>query len=146
MNNIVGLSFNESLVKNRGLWVLWIVHETHWKSKKRPVYIQKKKKERQNVDSGSVSAVPKWVLSVHLSQFGHQPMYPFLQSFRNSSHPQKQCPVSFFTSVFIVPHNKPSHLMLWGPIDPIGTIHLEKGWAYGPIPSPRIRAYLRTIS
>ena len=107
---------------------------------------KKKKKERQNADSGSVSAVPKWVLSVHLSQFGHQPMYPFLQSFRNSSHPQKQCPVSFFTSVFIVPHNKPSHLMLWGPIDPIGTIHLEKGWAYGPIPSPRIRAYLRTIS
>ena len=35
---------------------------------------------------------------------------------------------------------------LWGPIDPIGTIHLEKGWAYGPIPSPRIRAYLRTIN
>ena len=36
--------------------------------------------------------------------------------------------------------------ILWGPIDPIGTIHLEKGWAYGPIPSPRIRAYPRTIS
>ena len=116
------------------------------KAKKGQCTFKKKKKERQNVDSGSVSAVPKWVLSVHLSQFGHQPMYPFLQSFRNSSHPQKQCPVSFFTSVFIVPHNKPSHLMLWGPIDPIGTIHLEKGWAYGPIPSPRIRAYPRMIS
>ena len=35
---------------------------------------------------------------------------------------------------------------LWGPIDPIGTIHLEKGWAYGSIPSPRIRVYPRTIS
>ena len=35
---------------------------------------------------------------------------------------------------------------LWGPIDPIGTIRMGKGWAYGPIPSPRIRAYPRTIS
>ena len=35
---------------------------------------------------------------------------------------------------------------MWGPIDPIGTIHMEKGWAYSPIPSPRIRTYLRTIS
>ena len=35
---------------------------------------------------------------------------------------------------------------MWGPIDPIGTIRMGKGWAYGPIPSPRIRAYPRTIS
>ena len=35
---------------------------------------------------------------------------------------------------------------VWGPIDPIGTIRVGKGWAYGSIPSPRIRAYLRTIS
>ena len=35
---------------------------------------------------------------------------------------------------------------MWGPIDPIGTISMEKDWAYGPIPNPRIRAYLRTIS
>ena len=34
---------------------------------------------------------------------------------------------------------------MWRPIDLIGTIHMEKGWAYGPIPSPRIKAYLRTI-
>ena len=32
-----------------------------------------------------------------------------------------------------------------GTIDPIGTIRMEKGWAYGPILSPRIRAYPRTI-
>ena len=35
---------------------------------------------------------------------------------------------------------------MWGPIDPIGTIRIGKGWAYGPISSPMIRAYLRTIS
>ena len=35
---------------------------------------------------------------------------------------------------------------MWGPIDLIGTIHIGKGWAYGPIPSPRIRSYPRTIS
>ena len=35
---------------------------------------------------------------------------------------------------------------MWGPIDPIGTIRVGKGWAYGSIPSPRIRAYPRTIS
>ena len=35
---------------------------------------------------------------------------------------------------------------MWGPIDLIGTICMGKGWAYGPIPSPRIRAYPRTIS
>ena len=35
---------------------------------------------------------------------------------------------------------------MWGPIDPIGTIRMGKGWAYGPIPNPRIRAYPRTIS
>ena len=35
---------------------------------------------------------------------------------------------------------------MWGPIDPIGTIRMGKGWAYGPIPRPRIRAYSRTIS
>ena len=35
---------------------------------------------------------------------------------------------------------------LWGPIDPIGTICIRKGWAYGPIPSPRIREYPRTTS
>ena len=34
---------------------------------------------------------------------------------------------------------------VWGSIDPIGTIRMRKGWAYGPIPSLRIRAYLRTI-
>ena len=35
---------------------------------------------------------------------------------------------------------------LWGPIDPIGTIRIGKGWVYGPIPSPRIRVYPRIIS
>ena len=35
---------------------------------------------------------------------------------------------------------------MWGPIDPISTIRMGKGWAYGPISSLRIRAYLRTIS
>ena len=28
---------------------------------------------------------------------------------------------------------------MWGPIDPIGTIHMGNGWAYGPIPNPRIK-------
>ena len=31
-------------------------------------------------------------------------------------------------------------------MDPIGTIRVGKGWAYGPISSPRIRAYPRTIN
>ena len=35
---------------------------------------------------------------------------------------------------------------MWGPIDPICTIYIGKGWAYGPIPSPRIREYLRMTS
>ena len=35
---------------------------------------------------------------------------------------------------------------LWGPIDFRGTIHLEMGWACGPIPGPRIRTYPRMIS
>ena len=30
---------------------------------------------------------------------------------------------------------------MWGPIDPIGTICIENGWVYGPIPNPRIREY-----
>ena len=42
------------------------------------------------------------------------------------------------------------YMCVWGggggAIDPIGTIRMGKGWAYGPIPSPRIRAYLRTIN
>ena len=37
-------------------------------------------------------------------------------------------------------------LFLWGPIDPIGIVCIGKGWAYGPIPSPRIREYPRTTS
>ena len=35
---------------------------------------------------------------------------------------------------------------LWGPIDPIGTICIGKGWAYGLISSPRIRKYPMTTS
>ena len=35
---------------------------------------------------------------------------------------------------------------MWGSIDPIGTICIGKGCAYGPIPSPRIREYPRTTS
>ena len=35
---------------------------------------------------------------------------------------------------------------LWGPIDPIGTICIGNGWAYGPMPNPRIREYSRTTS
>ena len=35
---------------------------------------------------------------------------------------------------------------LWRPIDPIGTVRVGKDWAYGPMSSPRIRAYLRTIN
>ena len=37
-------------------------------------------------------------------------------------------------------------LIVWGPIDPIDTICIGKGWTYGPIPSPRIRKYPRTTS
>ena len=37
-------------------------------------------------------------------------------------------------------------IILWGPIDPTGTVRMGKGWAYGPTPSPRIRAYPRMIS
>ena len=33
-----------------------------------------------------------------------------------------------------------------GPIDSIGTVRVGKDWAYGPISSPRIRAYPRTIN
>ena len=36
--------------------------------------------------------------------------------------------------------------MLWGPIDPIGTIRMGKGWAYGPIPSPRIMTISEPLS
>ena len=36
--------------------------------------------------------------------------------------------------------------MLWGPINPLSTICIEKGWAYGPIPSLRIKGYPRTNS
>ena len=35
---------------------------------------------------------------------------------------------------------------MWRPIDPIGTVHMGKGWAYGPIPNSRIRTYPTTIS
>ena len=35
---------------------------------------------------------------------------------------------------------------MWGPIDPIGTTRVGKGWAHGPIPNPRIRAHPRTIN
>ena len=37
-------------------------------------------------------------------------------------------------------------MLLWGPINPLSTICIEKGWAYGLIPSPRIRGYPRTNS
>ena len=37
-------------------------------------------------------------------------------------------------------------MCVWGLIGPIGTICIGKGWAYGPIPSPRIREYPRMIS
>ena len=40
----------------------------------------------------------------------------------------------------------PPFLILWGPIDPIGTIRMGRDWAYSPIPSLRIRVYPRTIS
>ena len=36
--------------------------------------------------------------------------------------------------------------VIWGSIDPLGTICIGKGWAYGPIPSPRIKEYPRTNS
>ena len=45
-----------------------------------------------------------------------------------------------------LPHNLKQYIYMWGPIDPIGTVRMGKGWAYGPIPNPRIRAYPRTIS
>ena len=35
---------------------------------------------------------------------------------------------------------------MWGPIDPIGTVRVGKDWAYGPISSPRTRAYPRMIN
>ena len=37
-------------------------------------------------------------------------------------------------------------LILWGSIDPIGTICIGKGWAYSLIPSPNIREYSRMTS
>ena len=37
-------------------------------------------------------------------------------------------------------------IVLWGPIDPISTICIRKGWAYGPIPSPKIRECPRTTN
>ena len=46
----------------------------------------------------------------------------------------------------ILPPPKNSQMIMWGPIDPIGTIRVGKGWAYGPISSPRIRAYPRMIN
>ena len=33
-----------------------------------------------------------------------------------------------------------------GPIDPLSTICIGKGWAYGPISSPRIKEYPRMNS
>ena len=33
-----------------------------------------------------------------------------------------------------------------GAIDPIGTVHVGKDWAYGLMFSPMIRAYPRTIN
>ena len=36
--------------------------------------------------------------------------------------------------------------LIWGPMDPIGTIRVEKDWAYGPISNPKIKAYPRTIN
>ena len=33
-----------------------------------------------------------------------------------------------------------------GAIDPIGTVRVGKDWVYGPISSPRTRAYPRTIN
>ena len=41
---------------------------------------------------------------------------------------------------------KVDNLYVWGPIDPIGTISIGKGWAYGQIPGSRIREYPRTTS
>ena len=35
---------------------------------------------------------------------------------------------------------------MWGPIGPISTICIGKGWAYSLIPSPRVRDYPRTTS
>ena len=32
VNSVVRPIFNESFVEKRGLWVLWIVHGTHWNS------------------------------------------------------------------------------------------------------------------
>ena len=37
-------------------------------------------------------------------------------------------------------------IKMWGSIDPIGAICIGNGWAYGPIPNPRIREYPKTTS
>ena len=34
MNNTIWLIFNEKVVRKWDLWVLWIVHGTHWCAKK----------------------------------------------------------------------------------------------------------------
>ena len=49
-------------------------------------------------------------------------------------------------SVLLGLNKKDLSSLLWGPIDLIGTIRIGKGWAYGPIPSPKIREYPRTTS
>ena len=53
VNNVVEPIFNESFVEKRGLWVLWTVHETHWKAKK------KKKKDALNTDARRLINIQK---------------------------------------------------------------------------------------
>ena len=54
--------------------------------------------------------------------------------------------IVFFCNFLDIGYAKFLIILLWGPIGPIGTICIRKGWAYGPIPSPRIRGYSRTTS
>ena len=51
MNNIVRLIFNEKIVEKRGLWVLSIVHGTHWNCVSVLKRASKKKKGKREVSA-----------------------------------------------------------------------------------------------
>ena len=58
MNSVVRPIFNESVVKKRNLWILWIVHETHWKSLQAiETGLKKKKKKSKNADIAFIISI-----------------------------------------------------------------------------------------
>ena len=50
VNSAVGAIFNESFVEKRGLWVLWTMHGTHWKSHQPHKRASKKKNADADAD------------------------------------------------------------------------------------------------